>query len=198
MSEREAKSKNKQTTRKKSQEERVSGLFSLEELSSLLEMLTGNDVTEFELERGEETLKLKRGAQQIREVVTERHSHVPVMLSQQGQHFEAPAASAPQRTEAEPEGTKLSVIEGSKGAGKGYHEVTSPMVGTFYRRPSPDANPFVDVGETVQKGSVLCIVEAMKLMNEIESDISGRVVEVCLEDGQMVEYGEVLFRIEPA
>ena len=77
-------------------------------------------------------------------------------------------------------------------------EVSSPMVGTFYRRPAVDADPYVEVGDSVKKGDVLCIVEAMKLMNEIESDVTGTIVEVCLDDGQMVEYGEVLFRIEPA
>ena len=76
-------------------------------------------------------------------------------------------------------------------------EITSPMVGTFYRRPAVDAEFYVDVGDIVKKGDVLCIVEAMKLMNEIETDVAGVVAEVCLEDGQMVEYGEVLFRIEP-
>ncbi len=70
------------------------------------------------------------------------------------------------------------------------------MVGTFYRRPAVDADPYVEVGDVVKKGDVLCIVEAMKLMNEIESDLAGRIVEVCLEDGKMAEYGEVLFRIE--
>ncbi|MCL4142843.1 UNVERIFIED_CONTAM: hypothetical protein GTU68_060574 [Idotea baltica] len=77
-----------------------------------------------------------------------------------------------------------------------YSQVSSPMVGTFYRKPAVDADPYVRVGDYVKSGDVLCIVEAMKLMNEIESDISGKVVEVCLEDGQMVEYGETLFKIE--
>ena len=71
------------------------------------------------------------------------------------------------------------------------------MVGTFYRRPAIDAEPYVEVGDMVKKGDVLCIIEAMKLMNEIESDVSGKVVEILLEDGQMVEYGEVLFRVDP-
>ncbi|MCL4138444.1 UNVERIFIED_CONTAM: hypothetical protein GTU68_037703 [Idotea baltica] len=76
-------------------------------------------------------------------------------------------------------------------------EVSSPMVGTFYRRPAADADPYVSVGDKVKKGDVLCIVEAMKLMNEIESEVAGTVSEICLEDGQMVEFGEPLFRIEP-
>lgn len=80
---------------------------------------------------------------------------------------------------------------------KKYHEVKSPIVGTFYRSPSPDAAPYVDVGSKVKQGSVLCIVEAMKLMNEIESDISGTIVKVSVENGKPVEYGQVLFLVEP-
>lgn len=77
-----------------------------------------------------------------------------------------------------------------------WHEMTSPIVGTFYAAPSPDAGPFVSVGDTVQKGQVLCIVEAMKLMNEIESDVNGVVREVLPKNAQPVEFGEPLFRIE--
>jgi len=73
----------------------------------------------------------------------------------------------------------------------------SPIVGTFYRSPGPDAPPFTDVGQTVKKGQVLCIVEAMKVMNEIESEIDAEIVEVCVDDGQPVEFGEVLFRLRP-
>jgi acetyl-CoA carboxylase biotin carboxyl carrier protein len=74
--------------------------------------------------------------------------------------------------------------------------VTSPFVGTFYRAPSPDSDPFVEVGDEIAVGQVLCIVEAMKLMNEIEADTAGRVVEILIEDGKPVEYGDRLFRIE--
>jgi len=78
------------------------------------------------------------------------------------------------------------------------HEVTSPIVGTFYTAPSPNTSAYVALGDLVKKGQVLCIVEAMKLMNEIESDVDGRIVKVCVEDGAAVEYGEALFLIEPA
>jgi acetyl-CoA carboxylase biotin carboxyl carrier protein len=74
--------------------------------------------------------------------------------------------------------------------------VTSPFVGTFYRSPSPDTSPFVDVGTRIKKGQVLCIVEAMKLMNEIESEIEGSIVQILVENGQAVEYGEPLFKIK--
>ena len=74
--------------------------------------------------------------------------------------------------------------------------ITSPMVGTFYKAPSPDASPFVTVGDMVATGQVVCIIEAMKMMNEIEAEVSGRVVEICVADGQSVEYGQVLMYVE--
>ena len=77
-------------------------------------------------------------------------------------------------------------------------EVKSPMVGTMYRAPAPDAEPYIRVGDKVEQGKVLCIVEAMKLMNELESEVSGRVVEICVENAQPVEFGQVLFRIDTA
>ena len=79
-----------------------------------------------------------------------------------------------------------------------YHEVKSPIVGTFYRSPAPDAAPFVQVGSAVSPGTVLCIVEAMKLMNEIESDVSGKIVKVLVENGQPVEYDQTLYLVETA
>ena len=81
---------------------------------------------------------------------------------------------------------------------KNFHEIKSPIVGTFYRAPAPDADSYVEVGEVVQPKTVLCIIEAMKLMNEIESDFSGRIVKILVENGQPVEYNQVLFHIEPA
>ncbi|MDD8018445.1 MAG: acetyl-CoA carboxylase biotin carboxyl carrier protein [Bacteroidota bacterium] len=80
---------------------------------------------------------------------------------------------------------------------KKYHEIKSPIVGTFYRSPSPEAGPYVDVGTKVKQGTVLCIVEAMKLMNEIESDTAGTIVKVCVDNTKPVEYGQVLFLVEP-
>ena len=78
------------------------------------------------------------------------------------------------------------------------HEVTSPMVGTFYRAPAPDAPSYVEVGDTIGKGQTLCILEAMKLMNELESEVAGTIHEVCVENAEPVEYGQLLFRIEPS
>ncbi len=84
-----------------------------------------------------------------------------------------------------------------KEEGKKYHVIKSPLVGTFYRAPSPGAPPFVEEGDIVSKGQVLCIIEALKVMNEIESDIDGKVVKILVENGEPVEYGQELFYIEP-
>lgn len=101
-------------------------------------------------------------------------------------------APAPMHLEREP----IAETD-SKGETGRYTVIRSPIVGTFYKAASPDADPYVEIGDTVKKGQILCIVEAMKLMNEIESDVDGKVVEICVEDGTAVEYGKPLFRIEP-
>jgi acetyl-CoA carboxylase biotin carboxyl carrier protein len=104
------------------------------------------------------------------------------------QHF--PTAHIP---EAPPPPQVAAAAPASK-----IHEVRSPIVGTFYRAPAPDADPYVEVGEIVQQKAVLCIIEAMKLMNEIETEVGGRIVKILVENGQPVEYNQVLFHIEPA
>lgn len=88
-----------------------------------------------------------------------------------------------------------SKIENVKSEEKEGKIITSPMIGTFYAKPSPDSNPFVEVGKTIKKGDTVCIVEAMKLMNEIESEFDGKIVEILVKDGQMVDFGKPLFRI---
>ncbi len=105
-------------------------------------------------------------------------------------------ASAAPPTQANAEAATAEPTPVAK-TGASYHEVKSPMVGTFYRSPAPDADPYVEVGTTVQKGTVLCIIEAMKLMNEIESDVSGRIVKFLVENAQPVEFNQPLFLIEP-
>ena len=90
-----------------------------------------------------------------------------------------------------------AVAESPSTADVKYHEIKSPIVGTFYRAPAPDADPYVEVGQVVQSKTVLCIIEAMKLMNEIESDVGGRITKILVENGQPVEYNQTLFLIEP-
>lgn len=94
------------------------------------------------------------------------------------------------------EESKEKVIENKKESSEEYKVVKSPMVGTFYSKSSPDAKPYVEVGSKVKKGDILCIVEAMKLMNEIESEFDGEIAEVCVKDGEMVDYGKPLFKIK--
>lgn len=171
----------------------MSKFFTIEELSELLVMLEQNKVTEFELEIQGEKLKLKRGEA---EGISYQNGPTAVQAPSVVMATPVPQQSilASQPTNVQQPQPTQAVAAASSNA----KEIKSPMVGTFYRRPSPDAAAYVEVGQRVSKGDVLCIVEAMKLMNEIEAEISGKIVEVCLEDGQMVEYGEVLFRIDPS
>jgi len=176
-------------------------ILGLREIELLLETLEKHEVTEFKLEREGEKVWLKRGPQVATNsyVLPPQYSH---QAYQPAPHQGAPAGGAYDSAPSAPQ-AGLSVIPGAQQAAtsvlqpaKNHKEVRSPMVGTFYRRPAVDAEAYVNVGDTVKKGDVLCIVEAMKLMNEIESEFSGKVVEIGLEDGQMVEYGEILFKIE--
>ncbi|RMG44300.1 MAG: acetyl-CoA carboxylase biotin carboxyl carrier protein, partial [Acidobacteria bacterium] len=105
----------------------------------------------------------------------------------------APAAPTPPAPETAPAGA--AVEKAPAAAEAEIHEQKAPMVGTFYRAPSPEAKPFVSVGDHVEAGQTLCIIEAMKLMNEIEAEVSGTIVDIPVENAQPVEYGEVLFRI---
>jgi acetyl-CoA carboxylase biotin carboxyl carrier protein len=108
----------------------------------------------------------------------------------------APPSMAPTKeTSPAQKGAAVVPLEAEEG---NLVDIKSPMVGTFYRAPTPEADPYVKVGQAVDKGSVVCIVEAMKLMNEIESEVSGRIVKVLVEDSQPVEFGQSLFLVEPA
>lgn len=162
------------------------------ELKELIEFLIEKDIAEFELERGDVKVKIKRGGEHT---VVHTHSEprfyavppassAPVELS-------AVAATVPQ---APPAGTAAAPAQP---ADEGLHTVKSPIVGTFYEAPSPGAPPFVKVGDSVEVGQVLCIVEAMKLLNEIESDVAGEIVKKFASNGQPIEYGQELFVVRP-
>lgn len=149
----------------------------LRKLKTLIDLVSESGVAELEITEGEDRVRIvnRNGAApvQVHQPVTvAQPMPVPVPAPEVAP---APAPTAPQQT-----GTPL----------------TSPMVGTFYRAPSPGADPFVKVGDTVKKGQVVCIIEAMKLLNEVEADIDGTVKEVCVENGQPVEFGQSLFIIE--
>ena len=108
-----------------------------------------------------------------------------------------PPDASPPPLPADPEAGAVAAAEDEPGPDAGWAEIASPMVGTFYIAPSPEAAPFVEVGSEIGAGDVLCIIEAMKLMNELEAETAGRIVEVCVRNGEPVEFGQVLFRLEP-
>ncbi|MGI9626152.1 MAG: acetyl-CoA carboxylase biotin carboxyl carrier protein [Longimicrobiales bacterium] len=149
-------------------------------LESLIQMIDDSSLDNLEIERGGTRIRLSKSPD-VSGVVT-ASAGVPV----------APAPPPP----AAAEGSAPAPAPAA--ASSNLTDVTSPMVGTFYRAPSPDADPYTAVGDQVGEGDVLCIIEAMKLMNELESETSGRIAEVCVENGEPVEFGQVLFRIEAA
>jgi len=157
------------------------------ELKELIEFLIAKDITEFELERGDVKVRIKRGHDaQISFGGVPSFAHMPTPSAP------APAAAPhyPPPVVAQPPAA-VPAAEGDAGL----HYVKSPIVGTFYESPSPGAPPFVKVGDAVTDGQVLCIIEAMKLMNEIESDAAGEVVKLMVSNGQPVEYGQPLFAL---
>ena len=142
----------------------------LEQLRELIRLLDESNLTEIEVEHDDDRIRIRRDPAAV--VATVAPSVAPV-------------PSSPE-SEGETSGDTDAVF------------VTSPFVGTFYRAPSPDSEPFVDVGDRISTGQILCIVEAMKLMNEIEAEVEGTIVEVLVENGKPVENGDPLFRVETA
>ncbi len=157
-------------------------MLSFDEIKELIELVGKHQMSGLELERSGFRLRIE-GASVLAALPTS-----PAVLSS------PPAAAMQASNVAEP--AELPAASAAKGElPAGAHQVTSPIVGTFYRQPSPDQKPFVEIGSQVSKGQVLCIVEAMKLMNEIESDVDGTVLEIYVQDRQPVEYGEPIFAI---
>lgn len=154
----------------------------LKDLKTLVKLITDTDITEFNMENEEERILIKRGPD--KEIVhVAASAAAPVSV--------APAAPAPVAAAA----PSAPVPEASVANDK-FDMVPSPMVGTFYRKPSPDADPFVKVGDIVEAGQTLCLVEAMKLFNEIEAEFKCKIVEIVKDDAAPVEFGETLFLVE--
>src|SRR5271167_3341203 len=160
------------------------------ELKELIEFLIEKDIAEFELERGDVKVKIKRAAE-------------PAPAAAPDSRYIAvhpPAAAVPVSTPA-PGRIDLTASAGPPEPPEpeaGLHLVRSPIVGTFYESPTPGSPPFVKVGDALEVGQVLCIVEAMKLMNEIECDVAGELVRKLIANGQPIEYGQELFAVRPA
>ena len=144
----------------------------IEDIKKLVELMVANGLSELDISDGDSKVSLRR---------------------HQGQIVMAPATVAPA-----PGATAPAAAGGAPEAQDGLIEITSPMVGTFYAASSPDSDPYVGPGTHVSPDSVVCIIEAMKVMNEIKAECSGAIVQVCVKNAQPVEYGQVLFRVKPA
>ena len=157
----------------------------VKDIKSLIKLVTETDITEFELENAEEKIRIKRGSSP--EITY--YQTPPTMM-------QYPPASQPQPSAplAETVQAAQTPVQEAVEAGQ---SIISPIVGTIYRSPAPDAPSYVEVGQIVEKGHVLCIVEAMKLMNEIEAEYRCKIIKICKENAQPVEFGEVLFVVEP-
>jgi acetyl-CoA carboxylase biotin carboxyl carrier protein len=155
----------------------------LRKLKKLIDLVQESGIAELEITEGEERVRIARGGM----------VNVTPMAGAAGVPAAALAIAVPTAVPA----TSASVAPAAPqpAAGAEGHAVKSPMVGTFYRAPSPDAKPFVEVGGVVKEGETICVIEAMKLMNEIEADASGTIKAILIENGQPVEYGQALFII---
>jgi acetyl-CoA carboxylase biotin carboxyl carrier protein len=160
------------------------------ELKELIEFLIEKDIAEFELERGDVKVRIKRAGEHPATHASHTIFAVPAVTAPAVEGGTS-AAAVPAGIAAPAAPPKEAVVE------EALHMVKSPIVGTFYEAPSPGAPPFAKVGDTVEVGQVLCIVEAMKLLNEIESDVAGEVVKKLAVNGQPIEYGQELFAIRP-
>jgi len=156
-------------------------------IKKLIKLLDESGIDEIEIEEEGKKVRVSRA---------HHNSSVPQPFFPQfiAQPQATPEQSAPHN--ADPVSAR-EAAPAPKTEEKKYHEVKSPIVGTFYRSPAPNADPYVQVGSTIQQGTVLCIIEAMKLMNEIESDVAGKVIQLLVENGKPVEYNQPLFLIEP-
>ena len=161
--------------------------MNINEVKELIKLINDSDLAYFEYESGDSRIKMDKSLTRNTESISNK---------------EASKEQKTQRTYKETEVEKVIKEEVKKEEKKDESKevlgtiITSPMVGTFYESPSPDSESFVKLGDNVKKGQTLCIIEAMKLMNEIESDVSGEVIEILVKDGDMVEYGTPLFKIK--
>ena len=146
--------------------------MNLKEIKEMIQLMNENGLSEFEMEKDGLKIRLRKGAGGFVEQSIAYEPH--------------PSSARPVET-----GTKESAAPPSKNA-----QIKSPMVGTFYSAPAPDAAPFVQIGSTVEVGQVICVIEAMKLMNEIKSEVRGKIVEVLVHNGDPVEFGQPLFLVE--
>ncbi len=152
----------------------------IERIKRLIDLMKDNDLVELEIAHDDDKIHLKRSSGQ------QPFTAIPMIGQPAGAAVPSSPAAGPVET----------AQQGGE-ADEGLVDITSPIVGTFYARPTPDSEPFVEVGSPVEPSSVVCIVEAMKVMNEIKAEVSGTIEKIMVESGQAVEYGQVLFKVKP-
>ena len=174
--------------------------MNLRQIQELIKFVAKSGATEVDLEIGDVKLSIKsppKGKAVIPEVI--QNQYLPPIQTPPVQVQQAPIQSTPPVQSIEPVKEQLSQDAGAETQDESnYITFKAPIIGTFYRRPSPEKDAFVSVGDTVSEGSVLCIIEAMKLFNEIESEVSGKIVKVLVDDMSPVEYNQPLFLIDPS
>ncbi|WP_219836440.1 acetyl-CoA carboxylase biotin carboxyl carrier protein [Paenibacillus sp. R14(2021)] len=159
-------------------------MFKLSEIKELIKLVDGTSVHELEIENEGARLLIRKPGKT--EVVNVQAAPIPTYT----QAYQAPAGAIQPAAAPAAEAPQASARDN-------YHAIVSPMVGTFYRASSPDKAPFVNVGDRINDKSIVCILEAMKLMNELEAEVRGEIVEILVENGQLVEYGQPLFLVKP-
>ena len=152
--------------------------FESDYIEKLAKIIADNDLTEISLEDGEQAITIRKDLPEVN-MVASAPASIPAVSTPVSASAVAPTAQTETKSD-EPKGKAI----------------TSPMVGTFYAAPSPDAAPFVEIGSTVSVGDVVCIIEAMKLMNEIKAEQAGKVVQICVKNGDPIEFGQVLMYVE--
>jgi acetyl-CoA carboxylase biotin carboxyl carrier protein len=172
-------------------------MLKVQEIRELIKLIDESTIDEFKYESNGTTVKLKKNNQvsgEVTQVVT--HQPAPQAAVSQPAPTPQPAQPVQPSNQVEAENAKTEDATAPKETAAFDHEIVSPMVGTFYRSPSPDSDAYVEVGAKVKNDSTVCIVEAMKLFNEIEAEVTGEIVEILVADGELVEYGQPLFRVK--
>ena len=180
------------------QREALARSWGLKDIEELLDLLAGREITEFEMEQQGVKIRIKRGNANAGNPGNPDNSYAPSPVPQYPLFPPNPLPLAPGAAPASGSSQAGSAASEPSESAEGLHIQKSPIVGTFYASPSPNAPPFVKLGDVVQVGQVLCIIEAMKLLNELESEVTGEIVRTYVENGQPVEYGQSLFAIKPS
>ncbi|MBS4194620.1 acetyl-CoA carboxylase biotin carboxyl carrier protein [Lederbergia citri] len=163
-------------------------MLKIQEIREIIKLIDQSDIEEFSYEHEGSKVKLKKRTATVPVVEQQPIVQQPAAVQPPVQAVVEASAPAPEKVEAKVEGTTNK---------ENYLQIVSPMVGTFYQSPSPDTPAYVQVGSQVKADTVVCIVEAMKLFNEIEAELDGEIVEVLVKDGELVEYGQPLFSVKP-